>query len=274
VEDDLLALIELCAVLACTLFAGAAIYINVAEHPARLLCGPEIAAAEFAPSYRRAAVMQVFLAVTATLAGTARWVQGGATIWLAAALLIFAVIPFTLIAIRPINNRLLDPRRDRGSAETMALLETWGRLHAIRSALSLVAAVLFIWATASGAAAVVTGPHDVDVFASRGWQPSEARVEAGRAVTITHLSGGVQDAATSIPDANGSDYVCGAPDCCEPAPDSRRSALLARVGRHVVTIGNGATFTSPTAGEIELRINDCDEGLSDNRGTLAVRITN
>jgi hypothetical protein len=64
-----------------------------------------------------------------------------------AALLIFAVIPFTLIAIRPINNRLLDPRRDRGSAETMPLLETWGRLHAVRSALSLVAAVLFIWAT-------------------------------------------------------------------------------------------------------------------------------
>jgi Anthrone oxygenase len=184
------ALLELIAVLACTLFAGAALYINVAEHPARLLCGPEIAAAQFAPSYKRAAVMQVFLALTATVAGTARGIQGGGAIWLVAALLIFAVIPFTLIAIRPINNRLLDPRRDRGPAEIMALLETWGRLHAVRSALSVVAAVLFIWATASRAAAVVTGPHDVEAFVSRGWQPTGARIEAGRAVAISHLSGG------------------------------------------------------------------------------------
>jgi hypothetical protein len=46
------------AVLACTLFAGAAIYINVVEHPARLSCGTEIAARQWAPSYRRATVQQ------------------------------------------------------------------------------------------------------------------------------------------------------------------------------------------------------------------------
>ena len=40
------------------LFAGAAIYINAVEHPARLSCGNEVALREFAPSYRRATVMQ------------------------------------------------------------------------------------------------------------------------------------------------------------------------------------------------------------------------
>ena len=145
-------MLELVAVLASSLFAGAALYINVAEHPARLECGPEIAATEFVPSYKRAAVMQAGLAATATLAGLARVWLGGGTIWLIASLLIFAVSPFTLIAILPTNRQLLDPSRDRRSSETRELLEKWGRLHAVRSGLSLVAAVLFIWATTSGAA--------------------------------------------------------------------------------------------------------------------------
>jgi uncharacterized membrane protein len=140
-------LTALVAVLACALFAGAAIYINVAEHPARLSCGTELAATEFVPSYKRAAVMQVFLALTATLAGIVRGWLGGGAIWFVASGLILAVIPFTLIAILPTNSRLLDPSLDRASDEARTLLEKWGRLHAVRSLLSLVAAVLFIFAS-------------------------------------------------------------------------------------------------------------------------------
>lgn len=139
-------IIEVLAVLACTLFTGASIYINLVEHPARLSCGTEIAATQWAPSYKRATVMQVSLAVVAALAGVVRGLQGGGAIWYWAALLIFSVIPFTAIVILPTNNRLLAPGRDKASAETRQLLETWGRLHAVRSVLSLAASVLFIWA--------------------------------------------------------------------------------------------------------------------------------
>ena len=62
-------LVGIVATLAASLFAGAAVYINLVEHPARLACGTELAARQFAPSYKRATVMQVSLALVATLAG-------------------------------------------------------------------------------------------------------------------------------------------------------------------------------------------------------------
>jgi anthrone oxygenase-like protein len=138
--------VETVAILSCTLFTGAAVYITAVEHPARLSCGPEAAAAEWAPSYKRATLMQVPLALVAGLFGIVRATQGGGPLWLWAAMLILAVIPFTLLAIRPTNNRLLDPRRDRRSDETLRLLQAWGRLHAVRGALSLTASALFVWA--------------------------------------------------------------------------------------------------------------------------------
>ncbi len=136
--------ITVIAVLACTLFAGAAVYITLVEHPARMACGTEIAAAEFVPSYKRAATMQATLALLATSAGMLRWFQRGGPLWLWASILIFAVVPFTVLVIMPTNQRLLDPGRDPASADTRRLLEAWGRLHAGRSALSLTAACLFI----------------------------------------------------------------------------------------------------------------------------------
>ena len=51
-------LAQFLTVLSCGLFAGAAVYITLVEHPARMECGTELAATEFRPSYRRAAVMQ------------------------------------------------------------------------------------------------------------------------------------------------------------------------------------------------------------------------
>ncbi len=134
------------AVPACTLFAGAAVYINLVEHPARLSCGTKIAVAQWIPSYKRATAMQASLAVLATIAGIVRWLLTGGTLWLAGSLCIFLVIPFTLVVIRPTNSRLLEPGRDRGSEDTRVLLKTWGCLHGVRSALSLLGSCLFVWA--------------------------------------------------------------------------------------------------------------------------------
>ena len=126
------------------LFAGAAIYITAVEHPARLSCGNEIALREFAPSYHRATVMQASLAVVGCLSGLwSAWVLGDAWVGLGA-LLLGAVVPFTLIVILPTNKQLLDPSLDPSGTRTTGLLIRWGRLHAVRSALSTIALLLFL----------------------------------------------------------------------------------------------------------------------------------
>ena len=138
-------LFELIATLCAGLFAGAAIYITLVEHPARLEFGTELAATEFGPSYRRATLMQASLAAVGLASAIVAWIQGRGPIVLVGGLLLGTVIPFTLLVILPTNKRLLDPGLDRRSAEAAALLERWGRLHAVRSVLSAVAFGLLVW---------------------------------------------------------------------------------------------------------------------------------
>ena len=59
---------EVVAVLACSLFPGAALYVTLVEHPARMSCGVDIAATEFPPSYRRATIRQATPAALGLLA--------------------------------------------------------------------------------------------------------------------------------------------------------------------------------------------------------------
>src|SRR6266567_4984444 len=124
---------EFVAVLACGLFAGAAAYVSLVEHPARMACGVEIAAAEFPPSYHRGTIMQVTLAAVCLLSSVAACLAGATFWWIIAGVLQVSVIPFTLIVILPTNKQLLNPVLDRRSAKTGQLLARWGKLHAVRT---------------------------------------------------------------------------------------------------------------------------------------------
>lgn len=136
--------LQFLATLSTCLFAGAAIYINLVEHPARMGCDTKTAATVWAPSYRRATFMQASLAIVGLLTGVTVWLLGGGAMWLIGAIFIGAVIPFTFIVIMPTNNKLLAPGRDLSTTETRYLLMKWGKLHGVRSALSLFASVIYI----------------------------------------------------------------------------------------------------------------------------------
>jgi len=136
---------EFVAVLSCSLFTGAAVYVSLVEHPARMQCGVEIAATEFPPSYRRATVMQVTSATLGLLSSIAAWLAGATFWWLVGGIVLGSVMPFTLIVILPTNKRLLSPELDRRSAEAERLLARWSSLHAVRSVLSTMALLLFLY---------------------------------------------------------------------------------------------------------------------------------
>jgi len=136
---------EFIAVLTCSLFTGAAVYLSLVEHPARMECGVETAAAEFAPSYRRASILQATLAALGLVSSIAAWLSGASPLWVVAGALLGSVIPFTLIVILPTNKQLLDPTLDRRSALAFQLLARWGMLHAVRSVLSALALLLILY---------------------------------------------------------------------------------------------------------------------------------
>jgi hypothetical protein len=142
----MLAVLQFVAVLASLLFTGAAIYINLVEHPARMSCSTRLAATEWVPSYKRATLMQAPLAIIGFVCGTGAWWLGAGTPWLVAAVGILLVVPFTLIIMEPrINKPLLAPGRDLSSPETRELLVRWGRFHAVRSTLGLIASAIYLW---------------------------------------------------------------------------------------------------------------------------------
>ena len=136
---------EFIATLSASLFTGASIYINLVEHPARVSCGTALAVTEFAPSYKRATIMQVTLAILSFLSAATAWFMGAGINWLVGGILIVSVIPFTVIVILPTNKQLLDPSLDKNSEYAYQLLNRWGKLHAIRSILSLTSVIIFLY---------------------------------------------------------------------------------------------------------------------------------
>lgn len=141
-------LFEIVATLSAGLFAGAAVYISLVEHPARVECGTELAVREFAPSYRRATVMQVSLAVIGFASASAAWFGGASGWWLVGGTLLGLNIPFTLIVIFPTNKKLLDPSLNKSSEVAGALLARWAALHAVRTLLAVVAFLVFVYSLA------------------------------------------------------------------------------------------------------------------------------
>ena len=129
------------------LFAGAAVYINAAEQPARLQLDDRALLAEWKPAYKRGFAMQAPLAVIGFLAGLLAWWQTGERLWAVGAVVLIMNWPYTLLRIMPTNQRLLAIDVECAGSESRALIKKWGGLHAVRTGLGFMATVIFLWAS-------------------------------------------------------------------------------------------------------------------------------
>src|SRR3977135_3069218 len=97
----------LVALTVAAIFTGAAVYVNVAEQPARLSLDDRALLGEWKPSYKRGAVMQASIALIGCVLGLIAWWQTSRPGFLIGAVAMVAPWPWTLLVIKPTNDALL-----------------------------------------------------------------------------------------------------------------------------------------------------------------------
>ena len=66
--------------------------------------------------------------------------------WVIGAALIIANWPYTLLGMAPTNNNLKGISENDAGPISRTIIETWGRLHAVRTSLGIAATVAYLWA--------------------------------------------------------------------------------------------------------------------------------
>jgi hypothetical protein len=129
-------------------FFGIALYINIAEQPARLALADAAQLAEWKVSFGVGLPLQGTMTILAGIAGLATWWLRRDWRWLVGGALMLANWPWTLVVIAHINKALLATSPDAAGPQSRALIEQWGTVHAGRTAFALIATILFVWAAA------------------------------------------------------------------------------------------------------------------------------
>ena len=138
------------ALVVAALFTGAAFYVNFAEQPARLELKDRPLLTQWKTAYKRGAIMQASLALAGFILGAIAWWQTGKPAFMIGALLMLAPWPWTLLAIKPVNDALTAADPAKAGPKTRDLILKWNGLHAVRTALGALAVISFLFALAGG----------------------------------------------------------------------------------------------------------------------------
>ncbi|MEW6123162.1 MAG: DUF1772 domain-containing protein [Pseudomonadota bacterium] len=128
------------------LFTGAALYINLAEGPARAELAPAAQLRQWKPAYRRGLAMQATLALLGLALGLAAFFVTGQWRFLAGGVLLGGNWPYTYIAIMPTNRLLMALPETAAGADSARLIANWAQLHMVRTGLGALSTLVFAWA--------------------------------------------------------------------------------------------------------------------------------
>ena len=136
-------MLSIAALTLAALFSGTAVYILLAEHPARRQLPPEAQLVQWKSAYAHGAVMQASLAAASGLAGVTVWVRWSDLLFLAGGLVMWGTIAYTFAVMWQLNSRLKGTPPEAAGAETVMMLGRWARLHAGRTLIGLAATALY-----------------------------------------------------------------------------------------------------------------------------------
>ena len=126
-------------------FAGAAVYVNWVEQPARLALDDQALLSEWAPSDSRGVALLAAFALIAAIAGLIAWFDSGDVRWAFGALIAIATWPYAFFVMAPLNNQILS-LRGKDVAAARALVRQWGFIESGFAAIGVVAVAFFLWA--------------------------------------------------------------------------------------------------------------------------------
>ena len=127
------------------MFCGAALYISVAEQPARLKLDDRALLTEWKTAYRRGYAMQAPLAILSFALGILAWYETKELSFLLGALFMMANLPWTLLVIKRVNDPLMGTAPEDAGTASRSLVTKWNDLHSMRTLFAGAAVISFLF---------------------------------------------------------------------------------------------------------------------------------
>jgi hypothetical protein len=125
---------------------GASLYLNYVEQPARLKLSDDALIKEWEPSDHRGFIVLAGFAILAGLFGFICYRELNDIRWLLGALIALGSLPYTYLAIVPLNDRILALIGAEGAHEAREVIRLWGLLELGQTAIGVAAILTFVWA--------------------------------------------------------------------------------------------------------------------------------
>src|SRR5271166_47843 len=126
-------------------FAGAAVYVNWVEQPARMALDGEALLDEWAPSDSRGVALLAAFALVAAVAGFIAYFESDDVRWVFGALIVISTWPYAFFVMAPLINQILSLKGGDVSA-ARALVRQWGLIESGFAAIGVAAVAMFLWA--------------------------------------------------------------------------------------------------------------------------------